>query len=41
MSTLEIIMTVILVALEVPAAVFLVCEWIRVNHKGKDGADGE
>lgn len=35
MSTIEIVMTVILVALEVPAAAFLIYEWIRANREDK------
>lgn len=34
MKTLDIIMTVILVALEVPAAAFLIYEWIKAQ-KGR------
>lgn len=35
MKTLDIIMTVILVALEVPAAAFLICEWIKANRNDR------
>lgn len=35
MSTLEVIMTVILVALEVPAAAFLIYEWIKIKREDK------
>lgn len=35
MRTVEIVMTVILVALEVPAAAFLIYEWIKINREDK------
>lgn len=35
MNTLKIIMAVALIVAEVPAAIFLVCEWIKAKREQK------